>query len=293
MTKYESNPDIDAALFEPPEQRGKDYEFTAGQAAENIPFRFIDGHLYIPVVLNGVERLWILDTGASVSVVDKAFADAIGLKREGDIKGVGAGSTVDVSFATLPPFEVKGIRFDEQTVAVIDFSGIIRRLGVDIAGILGFDFLSRFVTRVDYARELVSFYDPDLFDYKGTGRRCRRSRQGGRIRGSGSARRHPRRDVAVRHRRGHGQPGWPLCPARGLRRQRGVVRMARGAGSEYQIKVVKADSLQLAGFTVYRAPRQFRLRRDRHGLHRGQDLGDSATPSSGTSSSTSITPASE
>jgi hypothetical protein len=252
VTKYESNPDIDAALFEPPEQRGRDYEFTAGQAAENIPFKFIDSHLYIPVVLNGAERLWILDTGASVSVVDKAFADAIGLRAEGDIKGVGAGSTVDVGFATLPPFEVKGIRFGAQTVAVIDLSGIIRRLGVDVVGILGFDFLSRFVTRVDYARERVSFYDPDLFDYKGTGHVVDVHVKEGVFEVpavlDGSHTGTWLFDIGA----GMTSLDGRYALREGYAKQPGLVRMARGAGSEYQIKVVKADSLRLGGFTVYR-----------------------------------------
>jgi hypothetical protein len=251
VTKYESNPNVDAALFEPPEERGKDYEFVSGQAAENIPFRFIDGHLFVPVVINGVERLWILDTGASVTVVDRAFADAIGLKGEGDIKGVAAGGTVDVSFATLPPFEVKGIRFKEQTVAIIDFGSLIRRLGVDIAGVLGFDFLSRFVTRVDYANELVSLYDPERFEYEGPGR---------------AVDVHLKESVfEVRAVLDGAHAGtWLFDIGAGMvsldgryalrehyAGRRGVVKMAHGAASEYQVKVVRADSLQLAGFTVY------------------------------------------
>jgi hypothetical protein len=120
VTHYVSNPAIDPALFEPPEQSTRDYEFTAGDAAEDLPLRFIENHLFIPVVVDGKERLWVLDTGAGMSVIDKAFADELGLVLEGDLKGVGAGGTVDVTFATLPPFELKGIRFDEQTVATLD-----------------------------------------------------------------------------------------------------------------------------------------------------------------------------
>ncbi|MFZ1947048.1 MAG: aspartyl protease family protein [bacterium] len=251
VTTYESNPDIDAGLFEPPEQSGRDYEFTAGQAAENIPFRFIEGHLFIPVVVNGVERLWILDTGASVTVVDRSFADAIGLKGEGDITGVASGGNVSVSFATLPPFEVKGIRFKEQTVAVIDFGSLIRRLGVDIGGVLGFDFLSRFVTRVDYANEMVSLYDPERFEYDGPGR---------------AVDVHLKESVfEVRAVLDGAHAGtWLFDIGAGLvsldgryalregyAGNRGVVKMGHGAASEYQIKVVRADSLQLAGFTVY------------------------------------------
>ncbi|MFC1800035.1 hypothetical protein ACFL2Z_03885, partial [Candidatus Eisenbacteria bacterium] len=49
------------------------------------------------------------------------------------------------------------------------FPGIALSQGIDVPGILGYDFLSRFVTKVDYANELVSFYDPDSFTYTGNG----------------------------------------------------------------------------------------------------------------------------
>jgi hypothetical protein len=252
VSRYESDPEIEAALFDPPEQRAKDYEFTAGGAAENIPFRFEGNHLFIPVVINGVERLWVLDTGAAVNVVDKAFADAMGLETEGDIKGVGAGGTVDVSFAVLPPFEVEGIRFGTQTVAVIDMSELIRRVGIDVVGILGFDFLSRFVTKVDYANQRVSFYDPDLFNYAGDGRSV---------------------DVRVKESvfetpavlDGTHAGTWMFdvgasttgldgryALREGYANRAGVITVAHGAANEYQVKAVKGDSIEFAGFTVYR-----------------------------------------
>jgi len=39
----------------------------------------------------------------------------------------------------------------------------------EVAGILGYDFLSRFIIKVDYANELISFYHPDSFSYTGSG----------------------------------------------------------------------------------------------------------------------------
>ncbi|UCD94357.1 MAG: clan AA aspartic protease, partial [Candidatus Zixiibacteriota bacterium] len=147
LTLYSSNPEIDPALFEPPEEGAKDYQFVEGDCAENIPFEYIGNHLYIPVVIRGKERLWALDTGAPVTVLNKAFAEELGLELEGDIKGSGAVGTVHASFTTLPPFSVKCIRFEEQTAAVVDMNELIKRLGIDMVGILGFDFLSRFVTK--------------------------------------------------------------------------------------------------------------------------------------------------
>jgi hypothetical protein len=250
LTHYESNPRVDPALFEPPEQGGKDYEFASGDAAENIPFRFIGNHLFIPVMVEGKERLWIIDTGAGRSVIDQAFAEGLGLELEGNLKGVGAGGTVDVTFAALPPFGLKGIRFGGQTVAVIEMSELIRRLGVDFAGILGFDFLSRFVTRVDYARELVSFYDPEAFDYTGEGVVLDAHVEEGVFETSatldgehsgtwlfdlGAGMTHLDSRYALRE---------------GYTKKAGVLRMGHGAGNEYQLKVVKGRRLQFGGFTV-------------------------------------------
>ena len=257
IARYESNPDIDPALFEPPEEGGKDYRFTAGESAEDIPFRFVGNHLFIPVDVAGTERLWVIDTGAGMSVIDKAFADELGLDPEGDLKGRGAGGTVDASFASLPPFELKGISFDEQTMAVIDMSELIRRIGIDIAGILGFDFLSRFVTKVDYANELVSFYEPGSFEYTGGGALVDAHIEQGVFRVSatldavhsgtwlfdlGAGMTHLDGSYALRE---------------GYADENGVLAMGHGAGNEYQLKAVRADSIEIAGFRVYRPPVSF------------------------------------
>jgi hypothetical protein len=257
ITRYESNPTVDPALFEPPEDGGKDYEFAMGSAAEDIPFRFIDNHLFIPVMVEGEEHLWVLDTGAGMSVIDRAFAEDLDLELEGNLKGVGAGGTVDASFATLPPYEVGGISFGEQTVAVIEMSELIRRLGIDIAGILGFDFLSRFVTKVDYARELVSFYDPEAFDYKGDGvvldahidesvfetsAVLDGEHSGTWLFDLGAGVTHLDGSYALRE---------------GYTRKDGVLRMGHGAGNEYQLKAVKGDSIEFAGFKLREPPISF------------------------------------
>jgi len=103
-------------------------------------------------------------------VIDRDYAESLGLELSDEIKGQGAGNTVDVAFATLPPFSVQGIEFEEQQVAVIEFVDLFRRISdLEVVGILGYDFLSRFVTRVDYANNMLTFYDPETFEYEGDG----------------------------------------------------------------------------------------------------------------------------
>jgi hypothetical protein len=169
-TYLETNVDIDPALFDPPADDARDYAFTNGGSSVDVPFQFIERHIFLPVTVDCDESLWVLDSGASASVIDRGYAESLGLELSGEIKGQGAGNTVDVAFATLPPFGVRGIEFEEQQIAVIELAGLFSSTSdLDVRGILGYDFLSRFVTRVDYANEMLTFYEPSEFNYEGGG----------------------------------------------------------------------------------------------------------------------------
>ncbi|HUV29689.1 MAG TPA: aspartyl protease family protein [Acidobacteriota bacterium] len=250
ITKYVSNPRIDPSLFEPPAEGGKDYRFATGNSAENIPFQFVGNHLYVPVTVGCKVRLWILDSGASVSVVTKRFADELGLQLEGDLKGRGVGGTVDLKLTTLPPFSLPGVEFDEQTVAVVDLTELTRALGMDVAGILGFDFLSRFVTGIDYASQLVSFYDPETFVYAGDGKELDVHVRDGLFRVKATL-------------DGMHSGIWlfdlgasitsidgAYALRNGFTEMKGVEVIGRGAANAFGTKNVRCKSIELAGFTV-------------------------------------------
>jgi hypothetical protein len=170
ITKLETNVPVDRSIFEPPAEQVADFEFANGTSAENIPFKFIEDHIFFEVELGGKKSLWALDSGAGATVVEKLFAEALSLEPMGSLKGKGAGSVVDVSFTELPAFSLPGVEFGKQKVAIIDLNWLFTQwMGFEVAGLLGFDFLSRMVTRIDYANELISFYHPDHFRYEGTG----------------------------------------------------------------------------------------------------------------------------
>jgi len=52
---------------------------------------------------------------------------------------------------------------------VIDLTGLERIYGRAMGGILGYDFFSRFVVRVDYDKKTLDLLDPATFKYTGTG----------------------------------------------------------------------------------------------------------------------------
>jgi hypothetical protein len=172
ITKYESDIPIDATLFQLPRQDVRDFRFLALHRAENIPFQYVENHILLPVSITGKESLWILDSGAGISVIDLGFALTLGLKPEGNLKGQGVGKTVDISFVTIPSYTVPGLVIEKQKIAAADFLTTFcqKSFGMDIKGVLGYDFMSRFVIKIDYANEKISFYHPDKFQYNGNGK---------------------------------------------------------------------------------------------------------------------------
>jgi len=169
-TKYEFDKKFDPALFEPPKKDVEDFTFAKGSSAEHIPFRFIARNIYVPVNIDGKERLWVLDCGASVTVIDSGFAAELGLEFQGPIKAQAPSGVVDLYYVALPSYRLEGITFKEQKVMTMSLRPLFEKVhGMEVVGVLGYDFLSRFVTRIDYANEELSFLHPDEFIYEGTG----------------------------------------------------------------------------------------------------------------------------
>lgn len=170
ITLFETNIEVDESLFEPQEEESEDFIFENGKNVENISFEYYGEHLFIKVKINGVEKDWLLDTGASASVIFGDYAEELGLDLEGNLTGRGAGNTVEFSITTLPPFDIEGVHFEQQSIVCIPNLDILKRaMDREVAGILGYDFLSRFIIKVDYANELISLYHPDNFSYTGNG----------------------------------------------------------------------------------------------------------------------------
>lgn len=241
-----------ATLFEPPHDDVRDFVFENGVSAERIPFENIENHIYLPVVVDGDTGLWILDSGAGSTVVDRDYALKHGIELEGEIKGQGAGNVVDVSFGRLPAFSLPGVSFASQRVAVIDLNGMIGRLlGFRVAGILGYDFLSRLVTRVDFASSDLSFFDPKAFTYTGNGVVIDASLSKANIllvpltvdgitQGVWSL------DLGATNT----SFNYPWARDNGYLSRPGIDAIAYGAGGGFDVRYLKVDSVYFAGFAV-------------------------------------------
>jgi hypothetical protein len=152
--------------------------FLSGASAQQnnrpvatIPFESVENLIFLRVHLNGSGPFWfVLDSGASGCVIEKKFANKLGLKTEGAEQRQGAGAgKVDVTFTKDVIFAMPGLQRKVERTMIIDFAGLAQKLGHECAGLLGYEFFNSYVVSLDYDSRVVRFYEPGSFQYSGDG----------------------------------------------------------------------------------------------------------------------------
>ena len=135
-----------------------------------IPFDFPSAHIVFKASINGRPPIWwLLDTGADQQAINSTRMADFGLKSYAATQTTGGGGTADYEFASGATFTLPGVTLRDQHVALIDQTGLERALGIPLGGLLGFDFISRFVVEIDYDKKLLTLHDPAKWTYTGGG----------------------------------------------------------------------------------------------------------------------------
>jgi hypothetical protein len=243
------NTDIDNSVFDMPENSDRDFRFQKGNSSENIPFEFAENNIFLKIKIKDDESLWLLDSGASMSVIDKDYADSLGVKSSGNIKGFGFGANFDLQFVTIPSFSIQGVEFGKQKI--FSFANLAEKFHEPVCfGILGYDFLSRFVVKIDYANQKLSIYDPIHFKYSGNGTiidaplKSRTFTIPMTIDNKYSGR------WSIDLGSFNTSFYFPFASCNNLSDLKGIDRISRGMGGEYMEKTVQFESLKIGGFVI-------------------------------------------
>lgn len=146
--------------------------------AARLPFEYAARHLWVRASVDGgPPQDFLLDTGATVSVLDSTWAAANGLAAEGRMQASGAGAAGGASFARVRHLRVQGVGDGSDGVDLSDLKVAVMSVNPmfepyfwkPLAGIIGYDVLSRFVTTIDYDRRVVELHDPATFRAEGRG----------------------------------------------------------------------------------------------------------------------------
>ncbi|PKP24461.1 MAG: hypothetical protein CVU03_12375 [Bacteroidetes bacterium HGW-Bacteroidetes-2] len=157
------------SLFQVLFMNGQDhFEFPKNKNKDKISIQLINNLILMPVEVNGVRLTFLLDTGASSTVIFSfEETDSIQLHNSSviQLRGLGNGEPVDAIKSEKNTIQIGNAKKANQTIYVV-FDGTLNfssRLGVPIHGIIGGDFLRDFVVEVNNASEILRFYLPESF----------------------------------------------------------------------------------------------------------------------------------
>lgn len=145
---------------------------ASGQRGVSIPFEISGkGHIFLRVRVNGAAPLWFgLDSGTEQTLISQQQAKALKLKLRGGMQAAGSGEeTVDFALARNVSFKLTGVDFTLAEVGVLPLEFASPVAGQAVGGLLGYDFIRRFVVEIDYTARLIRLYSPRGYRYRGRG----------------------------------------------------------------------------------------------------------------------------
>jgi len=135
-----------------------------------IPIDVFSNHVYVKVCAGDRPLSFILDTGAGATFLDLHTAERFGMSLSGGFTARGAGAGT-IAGAQLDRTNVRlaGSSLVQPVSSALDLSRLPPREGHRMDGILGYDFVRRFVVAIDYVHEELRLYDARSFRYSGSG----------------------------------------------------------------------------------------------------------------------------
>lgn len=131
---------------------GPDAEDADG---DGIPFRLaapVKPLVLLSVFVNGTgPHSFVLDTGASVTVLSSSVASAVGIGTDTADAMTGAGGRLRATVGRAAALSVGGVELPDVTVFVADFLADLASVTeVPLDGIIGYNFLRHFRVTIDY-----------------------------------------------------------------------------------------------------------------------------------------------
>jgi Aspartyl protease len=151
-----------------------------------VRFELYHNRVLVPVQINesSAPTVFIIDTGATLSVLTDAQAKALGIefRNKGDIKNAGNGEeSIHLSLAKNIRFRLGGADILAKYVGVVPLQSWERFEGRTIAGILGADLFKKYVVEADYDNQTLTLFEPGSFDIPQLGQTIQLKLLGGSI----------------------------------------------------------------------------------------------------------------
>ena len=124
--------------------------------ANPISFELFRGNrIVVPARINGHDTQVLLDTGASLSTLNRAYARSIGVPEGFKIEAKGVGGVTEAELVSGLTLAVGGFQASNASVGVMDLSALERSIGRPISAIVGRDFFNAAVVSIDWGKKQI------------------------------------------------------------------------------------------------------------------------------------------
>ncbi len=144
-------------------------ELVDGAVTDTVPFRLLNNHVYVEALVNGKgPYTFIVDTGGHTLFSPRVVKE-VGLESVGESATSGAGEkTATSGYARYREIAIGKARLRDQVGFTIQiYEPSIE--GIQVDGMIGFEYFSRFAVRLDYAARTMTTTDFAHFDAKDAG----------------------------------------------------------------------------------------------------------------------------
>jgi hypothetical protein len=131
-------------------------------------FELINNLIIVPVIVNdSVPMRFILDTGVRTTLLTNENLDKleVAFSRPVVISGLGTAKEIKAYLASNVTLHLPGITGKGQTLIVLgeDYLNLQNHLGIEVHGVLGYDFFNHFIVQISYDRKLIHVYNKGHF----------------------------------------------------------------------------------------------------------------------------------
>jgi hypothetical protein len=154
--------------FSPTFPAPRDVRFDPEAGNELEVTRLPSGHLLVQPLIEGEDLgAFVFDTGAGISVIDRAVADELLFEALGTTVAIGVGGSTTTTFRRGERFQLGPVVIESPIYGDLDLGFMRGASGRKIAGIVGYDLLARCVAVIEPAAPHIALYDPASFELVG------------------------------------------------------------------------------------------------------------------------------
>ncbi|HEY5257928.1 MAG TPA: retropepsin-like aspartic protease [Candidatus Baltobacteraceae bacterium] len=126
-------------------------------APVSLPVRFVDGSIIVRATINGRGLDFLLDSGASTLTINPDVAHELGLTAYGRSSETIGGRFFE-SPTVVPDMAIGDLHMHDVAMEEVDVGE--EHLGIQVVGLLGFDFISSGLLAIDFKKQTLTLYPP-------------------------------------------------------------------------------------------------------------------------------------